>query len=243
LIEQAAYATLVGMGQSARADALRLRLASVERTPLQPGSYFHLLSFQSRALLDIARGDLGSGFDDDVDEFCRLVRNPRDVHKVACLYYNHVAHARVSQCQRASKLALPTLLDKLEQMTRCIEISQPHPTMAAHPRFLRAARAWFLGSRRKAELLLSESERLAEIHGCPWISCAAAHLRAHMLDADGKTQAAQDQARVAAMLAQQYGQHRRLLDIRHEFNLTDAFRDDGGLLTHLPARQASAQAG
>jgi signal transduction histidine kinase len=82
---------------------------------------------------------------------------------------------------------------------------------------VRAALHFFRNQQAEAEACLTEAETLAQEQRCLWVSFAAARLRAHMYRFYGNEQAALDQARIAALWAEQSGQFSRLLRIREEF--------------------------
>jgi ATP/maltotriose-dependent transcriptional regulator MalT len=112
-------------------------------------------------------------------------------------------------------------VEKLRRALVDVEASTRLPLMYAHTYVLQAALAYFTGHAQRSEQLLCAAEKLARDEGIPWVSYAAARLRAHMLRAEGKHDAALDQARVAALYARQHGQLGRLRFIRTEFELDD----------------------
>ncbi|HKU39489.1 MAG TPA: GAF domain-containing protein, partial [Polyangiales bacterium] len=219
LIEDAAASTLAALGRDKDVLRLRRRLQFVECAGIQPGSYFHLLAYQSRVQRWTERGELGEEFEALVQEFDRLGQNPRQVHLLVTMYYLHVSHARVHQCLRAEPARRSLLLPKLRRAATDLERAARVPPLAAHARFVRAAVYWFGGAVKSAERLLVEAEQLAREYDVVWVSYAAARLRAHMLRAQGKLEAAHNEAQTAAMLARQYGHTHRLRFVREEFEL------------------------
>jgi eukaryotic-like serine/threonine-protein kinase len=217
IIEDAAYVTLRGLGREKQATLLKRRLAGVRRAELCKTGVFHLLAYQTRVQALADRGELGAEFEALVAEFERLRQSPARVHLVVLGYYLHVAHARVQQCLRADPVRWPVLLPKLERALSDLEAAERVPLVSAHARAIRAALYFFRNKHAEAQQCLSEAERLAQQERCVWVSFAVARLRAHMLRAKGNEAAARDQARIAALWAEQYGQHSRALLIREEF--------------------------
>jgi ATP/maltotriose-dependent transcriptional regulator MalT len=78
--------------------------------------------------------------------------------------------------------------------------------MQGHRKLIEAAVAWLQGDTRRAQTRLTECEAAARTYGLPWVSCAAARVRAHMLREQGLHESALDEARVAALHARQHGQ-------------------------------------
>ncbi|HET8938142.1 MAG TPA: ATP-binding protein [Polyangiales bacterium] len=216
-IEEAAYVTLRSLGREKQASLLKRRLAGVRRAELCKTGVFHVLAYQTRVQALVDRGELGGEFEALVAEFERLRQSPTRVHLVVLGYYLHVAHARVQQCLRADPVRWPVLVPRLERALADLEAAERVPLVTAHARFVKAALCFFRNRQTEANQYLSEAERFAQQERCVWVSFAVARLRAHMLRANGNEAAARDQARIAALWAEQYGQHSRLLLIRDEF--------------------------
>lgn len=220
IVEDAAHLTLQSLGREKQSLLLGKRLAGVRRAQLQRTGFFHLVSFQSRMQTLTESGVAGAELEATVAEFEQLGVSSRRMHLVVLPYYVHVAHARVGQCLRSAPSRWPALLPKLKRALQDLEAGARVPLIAAHLAVLRAAQAFFRNRYTEAETRLAEAERLAEEQRCLWVSFAAARVRAHMLRASGNEAAALDQARIAALWAEQSGQHSRLLLIREEFSIT-----------------------
>ncbi|HKP55849.1 MAG TPA: AAA family ATPase [Polyangiales bacterium] len=225
VLEQAACGALESMGRAAEGDALRERLSRVERADIPTGHSLHVLSFQARVQQLVARGKLGGKFEALVDEFDRLVK-PDGLHPLLAVHYLQVAHARVQQCLQASNLERDALVKRFEHSLHCVRVTSRNDD-SPHLRFLWAAQAWFDDAPERARRHLADAERAAERLLCPWVSCAAARLRGHMLRAEGDLEAAQEQATLAALLAQKDAQHAMLREIRREFELPLVARSYG----------------
>jgi signal transduction histidine kinase/CheY-like chemotaxis protein/ABC-type cobalamin transport system ATPase subunit len=222
LIEDAACSALFALGREKDIARLKRTLQFVECAGIQPGSYFHVLGYQSRVQYFTERGNLGEEFEALVDEFDRLGQNPKQVHALVHCYYIHVGHARVHQCLRAEPGRRALLLPKLERAMNDLDAATRVNAALAHQRFVRAAHAWFSGDRIRAEALLVEADQLANEYAVVWVNYAVARLRAHILRANGKHEAATNHAQTAALYARRYGQHNRLRFIREEFELSEA---------------------
>ena len=227
LIEEAASTALVSLGREQEVPELKRRVVRVQRASLQPGSYFHLLSFQDRVQRLIDAADLGYRFELLVSEWQALQQNPKQAHAIVALYYVHVAHARVHQCLRAETREQKPLLRRLRSALTDMEAAARNSLFKAHVLVTRAAYAFFTGSELDAEQCLAQAQSLAREIGCVWVSFAAARLRAHMLKARGKHAAARDEARIAAQLARRYGPRHRLRAICEEFDLPEYAGDRG----------------
>jgi signal transduction histidine kinase/serine/threonine protein kinase len=222
LITEAAYNTLLSVGREKDVARLKRSLEYVEYAKIRPGSYFSQLRYQSRLQYFTERGDLGAEFEALVDEFDQLKLDPKQLHPLVHLYYIHLGHARIHQCLRAEPARRALLVPKLEAaMLLTQQFASRTRALDAHYRLMRAAVTWFQGSRVQAEATLVEAEQLANEHDLPWVSYAAARLRAHILRASGKLESAHNQAQIAALLARQYGHLNRLRFIREEFELLD----------------------
>jgi hypothetical protein len=142
-------------------------------------------------------------------------------------YFVQVAHVRLTQCLRTSGVERRAYVDKLRRALADVEATTRVPAMHAHTKLLKAALAWFSDESVMAERLLVEAESAARTFGLPWVSFAAARVRAHMLRAQGKLDAALDQARVAALHASQYGQKAQLRLITDEL---EQFSQSAGVI-------------
>ncbi|MET0386126.1 MAG: ATP-binding protein [Polyangiales bacterium] len=226
LIEEAACATLVALGRERELPELRRRVAGVQRTELQPGSYFHFLSYQHRVQTLIDNDELDAPFEALVREWQALGQKPKSTHIAVAIFFVHVAHARVHQCLRTPAAKRGPLLEKLRLALDDVEAVSGYTLIAGHACVTRAAYDWFRGATSDAEQLLAKAERLARETSNAWVSFAAARLRAHMLKARGKLTAARDEARTAAQLARVYGARSRLRVICEEFDLGEFMVDD-----------------
>lgn len=221
VVEEAAYTHLQAFGRPAEADDLRRRLSHIQRTELERGGYFQLLSFQYRAQALICSETLGPELEALIDEWDGLGQKPAQIHIAAALFYIQVAHARLHQCLRASQAQRQGLLSKLDAALTDLEAMRSNPLVGSHVHVIRAGREFFRRETENAEASLIRAEQLARNTHCVWVIWTAARLRAHMLKARGLLPAAREQARFAAQLAREHAPAVMLRGICEEFGLVE----------------------
>ena len=213
-----ACAALIAIGRETEAHEIVARLRDVTvSTP--PGSGFVAFIYGPRVAAFTECGRLGSEFEAIVSEMRKAGYNPARAHLVLAEYYVHVAHARVHQCLRASVEEREALLPKLRHAETELRKAARIPLLKAHHLAVRAYVNWYDNRASSAERDLLEAERLGREQEAPWVLYAVHRGRAHMLRAQGKTDAALDEARLAATLARTHGAAYRLRWIREEFDL------------------------
>jgi signal transduction histidine kinase/CheY-like chemotaxis protein len=221
LIKEAACTTLAGLDRDRAVVQLEQQLRFVECADLKAQGCYELWAYSSRAQRFAERGELGEEFEALIEEFDRLDQNPKQVHLGVASYYLQVAHARVHQCLRAAPADRTALLPKLRRALADLEAATRIEALGSHTEVVRAAYEWFSGAAGEAEKSLLRAEHLARQYGVVWASYAVARLRAHMLRAAGQEREARDQARVAALWAQNYAQVSCLRCIQEEFELSE----------------------
>jgi eukaryotic-like serine/threonine-protein kinase len=221
LVKDIACTTLLGLGRDKAIAQLERQLRFVECADMKALGYYRVMGYSSQAQRLADRGELGDEFEALIEEFEGLGQNPKQVHLSVATYYLQVAHARVHQCLRAAPAQRAALLPKLRRALADLQAATRIEGLGSHTEVVRAAYEWFSGSTSRAEKSLARAEHLARQYGVAWASYAAARLRAHMLRAAGQEQDALDQARVAALWAQNYAQVSRLRFIQEEFELSD----------------------
>jgi class 3 adenylate cyclase/tetratricopeptide (TPR) repeat protein len=221
LVEEAASCALVSSGRQEGIVHMKSRLRFVKRSESPRTGLQEQVAFQFRVQYVIERDEPGAELEQLIADFERHQLNPKSVHLNVVIFYVQVAHARVHQCLRASAEQRPHFVAKLRRALVDVKASTRLPLMYAHTHVLRAAEAYFSGGVARSEQLLCAAEKVARDEDIPWVSYAAARLRAHILRAQGKQEASLDQARVAALYARQHGQLGRLRFIRDEFELDD----------------------
>jgi signal transduction histidine kinase len=171
---------------------------------------------------------LGSEFEELVEEVRAEGKDPRRVHLGETDYYVHVAHARVQECLRASQEQRGSKLEQLTSALQELRYASRVPLLVAHCRVVEGYAAWFRGDSSAAERLFEEAERLAVHENAPWVLYAVHRGRAHMLRAAGKLEPAHDQARLAEAIAREHGAVHRVRWIREEFGLPQTRRLEPG---------------
>jgi tetratricopeptide (TPR) repeat protein len=219
LVEEAACSGLISSDRQGEVVDLKSKLRFVNRARVECRGVLEQISFQFRVQNLLERDDPGPPLEQLIADFERLELDPKTVPPLVSVFYLHVAHARVHQCLRASAADRPGYVEKLRRAIVDVDLSTHVPPQHAHANVLRAAQAHFDGRPEQSEKWLCEAEKLARAENVPWVSYAAARLRAHALRARGKHEPARDQARVAAMYARQHGQLARLRFLSDELGL------------------------
>jgi len=219
LIEEAVCGVFISHGLQEDVVRLKSRLRFVRRSELGGGGLYHLLTFMCRAPYVSAPETPNPGFEALLADFDALGVRAKQLPLGTAAYFVQVAHVRVTQCLRTHGDERRVYVAGLRAALADVEATTRLPAMRGHTEVLCAALAWFEGERAKAERRLASAESLARAHGLPWVSFAAARLRAHMLREQGKLDAALDQARVAALHAKQYGMKAQLQLITEELGV------------------------
>jgi class 3 adenylate cyclase len=219
LVEEAACGVFVSQGRQEEVVRLKSRLRFVRRSELAGGGLYQLIMFMCRVPYVSGAETPNPPFEALTSELAALGTPAKRMPIGMAAYFVQVAHVRVTQCLRTYGDERRVYMRQLRAAVADVKATTRAPAMHGHAKLLTAAVAWFDADRTLAEQSLVEAESLARSYGLPWVSFAAARLRAHMLRAQGNRQAALDQARVAALHAEQYGQRAQLALIREEFEL------------------------
>jgi signal transduction histidine kinase/CheY-like chemotaxis protein/predicted Ser/Thr protein kinase len=188
--------------------------------PSHAGQGYHrLLSWGPRARWYVERADLGDELEELIRAFEAEHPDPRSAHVVLSEYYVAVAHARMFQALRASALDRDRCIVALRRAAADLSVVAKYHVLRAHSLLTEGCLASLEGNERKASKLLAEAEALADDQSCPWVLYGIARTRAHKLRAEGRGDAARDQALIAETLASQHGALHRARWIRDEFAL------------------------
>jgi len=211
-------ATLAVLGREPSSPWLAAQLSAVAAG--DGGHGFHrLLSWGPRARWYVERGDFGDEFDELIRAFDAEGHEPRSAHPVVFEYYLAIVHARMFQAFRSSALERDRHVGALRRATADFAVIAKLPVLRAHLLLAEGTLAWFEGNERKASKALGEAEALADEQSCTWVLYGVARARAHKLRAEGRGDAARDQARIAEMLATEHGAVHRARWVREEFAL------------------------
>ncbi|MBX3223532.1 MAG: response regulator [Labilithrix sp.] len=233
-----ARATMAALGHEPNNDWLAQQFAAVSPTKSAQG-FHRLLSWGPRARWYVERGDLGEEFEALVNAFEAEGHEPRSVHPVVSEFYVALAHARLHQAFRAGALERDRSVAALRRATADLALVAKLPVLRAHLLLAEGCIAWFEGNERKANKALGEAEALADEQSCPWVLYGVARARAHKLRAEGRGDAARDQARIAATLATEHGAVHRARWIREEFSLPAPVQDVTSVERSTSSRRSS----
>lgn len=213
-----ACAILITLGRDAEGQRV-LELLRDVTLPTPAGSALEWTFYAARVGTFTERGQLGHDFESLVRQVREAGFNPARVHLAMTEYYVHVAHARVHQCLRAGAAERSELLPRLREAASDLGKAARVPLLRGHYLAVRAHLKWLSGNHRRAEKDFAEGERLGRQEGAPWILYATHRGRAHMLRAQGRIEAARDEAYLAESLALAHGAAYRVRWIREEFEL------------------------
>jgi signal transduction histidine kinase/CheY-like chemotaxis protein/predicted Ser/Thr protein kinase len=218
IIQCAMEASLVAQGRTDEADRWTERLG-LDARPAPAQGFYETVIAGPRARRFTDTGDLGEDFEDLVRSFESEGHDPKKAHLALGEYFIHVAHGRVHQCLRAEPKDRPRLVAALGRALADLRGAARIPLFQAHLALIEGYYAWLSGDRDSAEGSLREAERRADRETCPWVLYGVARARAHMLRADGRVEAAQERARVAALLAKEHRAVHRYRFIVEEFGV------------------------
>jgi eukaryotic-like serine/threonine-protein kinase len=211
-------ATMAALGHEPTSAWLKEQLTAVP--PSHAGQGFHsLLSWGPRARWYVERADLGDEFEALTRAFETEHPDPRTAHVVLSEYYIAVMQGRMFQALRAPALERELHVGRLRRAASDLSAVAKLPVLRAHLLLAEGCVAWLDGNERKASKALAEAEALADQQSCPWVLYGVARTRAHKLRAEGRGDAARDQALIAETLATQHGAVHRARWIREEFAL------------------------
>ncbi|HEX7668886.1 MAG TPA: ATP-binding protein, partial [Polyangiaceae bacterium] len=213
-----ARAALVGLGRELDAERLlhRLEKASV-KVPKDSGLY--PVTFAPRVAFHTAKMDLGDAFEAIVAEFRTLKQDPKRVHIIVVEYYVQVAYARVHAYLRCEASQRKRALAQVSSALADLKAAAKIPPFHAHAHAIEGYHHFFEGRREDALRAFSAAERLGQEETAPWVLYAVYRGRAHMLRAEGRVDAARDQAVLAESVATEHGAVYRARWVREEFGL------------------------
>ncbi len=225
-----AKAALCALGREDEIDSRLQRLAQVT-VAVPPDSGSFASTFSGRIRMHTEKADLGEAFESLVSDFQALGQDPRRVHMNVTEYYVHVAHARVHACLRARPEARSKPLAELGAALGDLRAAAKIPLISAHARVVEGYHEWLSGHSNAAQRAFEEAERLAVSETAPWVLYAVYRGRAHLLQAEGKVDAARDQAVLAESVASEHGAAHRARWIREEFGGRARRGSDGSDIT------------
>ncbi|MBV9949686.1 MAG: AAA family ATPase, partial [Myxococcales bacterium] len=214
--EHAARAALAVLG---RESELRSELdwLSTARAPAPRKGAHPRWAYGARVRAFTETGDLGAEFEALVEEVRAAGVDPAWAHLALAEYFLNVAHARVHQVLRAEETDRDRWLPELSRSVREFRAIARVPILVAHLRVLEGYQALFEGSPLRASFLFSRADEAGQRENSPWVLYAVARGRAHLHVREGRPEAAETQARIAATLARTHKHAYKLRWIQEEF--------------------------
>lgn len=215
-----ARTALAAMGRTGNDSPwLSGQLEKIANDPPPDKAFYRTMYWPPRVRYFLETSNLGPEFEELVTRFQREGLDPGQSHPGLIEYYIAVAHARIEQYLRAPSDERPARIGALGAAAADLRAAAKQPLYKAHAEYVDGVLAWTQGRPPKARRLLAKAEILAQRETCPWVLGAVARIRAHMLRDQGRLEAAQDQARVAEVLAREHGAEPRARLVRDEFSL------------------------
>lgn len=216
LLTAQAVGTYLGRDRELAGTLDRVRAVCVP-APTTNGSYWWGFAQKIRRLVE--SGELGSEFERLVDEFNEAELNPKRVHIIAAGAYLFIAQARLHQF-----LASPADQHRQRQLRAALTqlaIAARVQLLEAHHAAISGCLEALSGSVARSEELFGKASAMAHEENAPWVLYTVARGRAHRLKADGRLEAALDQARLAETLCERHGAVHRQRWIREEIGITE----------------------
>ena len=224
----AAIASLQGRAEEATAhiEALRRFLRAYPDNPMQ------LINlYAARMIALVEQGQLGEPFDRLTAEFAALGLRPASVLPGQRVYFIYEALGRLTRCHRAGPEA--SREDRIaaeEVVARLEKVAETKPLRAFH-RVTRADLEVLAGRPQDAIRTLADVEAELLPLDAPLIAYEAARVRARALGALDLSASAEQQAKVALMIAVDQQWPQRIRWIGDEFRVSHHGSADPGLVT------------
>jgi len=181
----------------------------------------------------VEQSQLGAEFEAIVAEMERIQLSPARVWPVQRFLWVSLAQGRLAQCMDASDEERPARLAAARTAIDELRRAASTPLIRVHHLILRAAYRQLTGDHRRALRQLVRAERIAQGLDAPILEYEIARVRGRTLRSLGHTSEANRQARVALLLAVEYGWEHRVRWIRSEFGV--------GELSHHPLASTSSE--
>lgn len=152
-------------------------------------------------------------------------QSPARAHLAISEYYLVVAYARGDQCLRASGSKAAEAFEHFVKALSDLRKAARLRLLKAHVKAMEGLQAILSGDHQRARERLAQAKELGEQETAPWVLFSVARYDAHLLRRENRMESALHRAKVAAMLAEEYGAQSRLRLIREEFSLLEA-RDE-----------------
>ena len=205
----------------------------------EAGAFFSASLLGHLLIFHLEQNELGPPLEDAVREFEALGQNPSRATLHNSHFYIIVAYARLAQLSTAVGAERTLRGKQTRDALRTLRKVPDHPTLKAHATVIEAALCMAEGQTKRALTLLSAAEDQGREIDSPWVAFEIARLRALHLLERGNPSAAQREARMALMLAQQHGWVMRARALRTRFHLADTYHE-GTSATRSTARAGSS---
>lgn len=192
---------------------------ATQADPTEPvRGIFRIASWGPRAAGAANRSD-SQTLEQIIREYESEGHSPARAHLAASEYYLVVAYSRGDQCLQADSPQAPEALRRFEAALGDLRKAAKLRILKAHLKALDGLLAILKGDHPRARERLAQARELGDQETAPWVLFAVARYDAHLLRREGRLEAAVHRAKVAAMLAEEYGAQSRLRLIREEFAL------------------------
>ncbi len=199
-------------------------LAAQLTQPIPTGDrdrFYRHIAWAPRARLLLERGDVGAALDALTAEFEAETSSRRFIEPSLIDYYFAVARGKVLACSSAPPSERPRLLPALRRAAADLRGASRLPLVRAHAALVAAEIAWLEGAHATSRRGIAEAEALAYDEGCAFVLFGAARLRARLAKAEGRSEVANDAARIAEMIARERGAIAAARSVRAEFGLPE----------------------
>ena len=169
----------------------------------------------------VEQNQLGEEFEGVVAELDRLRLTPRQVWPRLRILWAFLAHGRLAQYMAAAEEERPARLAAVRAAIDELRRAAATPLIRAHHLILQAAYRQLTGDNQGALGQLTHAERIARRLDAPILDYEIGRVRVRALRALGRTADAHRQARIALLLATEYGWEHRARWIRAEFRISD----------------------
>jgi diguanylate cyclase (GGDEF)-like protein len=219
---------MLGSGEEVAAQLRALR-GVLDEQPDNRDAWIHYIT--AAVITAVEQNHLGEEFESRVAEMRRMGLTPRRAWPTVRILFVNLAYGRLAQCMAASDEQRPARLAAARQAIDELRPAGSTPLIRAHYLILRAAYRQLTGDHQVALRQLARAERIARGLDAPIVEYEIARVRARTLRSLGHTSEAHRQARIALLLAVEYGWEHRVRWIRSEFGV--------GELSHHPLASTS----
>ncbi len=189
------------------------------------GTYQKVSLLTAALQCGVESGDLGADFDAAAAEIERRRLTPRRVWPLyrrlwAYQAFGRLAQARLSADDSSARPPADDPLARAGHAVRRLRHAANTPALRAYHHCALASLHQLTGRNNGALRHLERADRLAHRLDLPWLTCEIAIVRARVLAGTGDAPESGRQAKIAYLLATEYGWQQRSREIRAEFDVT-----------------------